>query len=370
MKDHHVPKSFAKARYDVDVYDVTYTTKWYDGTIIKATGLYFVPKNTNGAMAQVVYHHGTRIMPGRIQNLGGEEYLCLAMAVDGYIVLMPDYIGLGKGEKFHLYQHAESLGQAAVDMILAVRELNKGLEISTNEQLFLTGYSEGGYAALASQKMIQDKYSGQIHVTAVSAMSGAYDMAGVQSDVMFRPYSQPHYLPFLLKTYNEVYKVVGNDVNVIYNPPYDTLIPKLFNGERGVHQINEALPQIPKNMIRDTFLYLFVNDTNFAFTKALKMNGLYNWKPDNPLQLCYCDADEQVNPKNSLLAYKTMKKNGARHLILRRGGRKYDHYKCAIFSGLYTKMYFDSFRKGSKYGRKGPVFKRIQLGIAKVFIKK
>jgi len=370
MKDHHVPKMFAKARYDVDVYDITYMTKWYDGTSIKASGLYFVPKNFKGAMPQVVYHHGTRIKPGRIQNLGGEEYMCMAMAVDGYIVLMPDYIGLGNGEKFHLYQLAESIGQAAVDMIIAVRELNKKLDILTNEQLFLTGYSEGGYATLATQKMIQEKYSDEIKVTASSAMSGAYDMAGAQSEVMFRPYSQPHYLPFLLKSYNEVYKVVGNDINVIYKHPYDTLIPKLFDGKHGIGDINRALPEVPKNMIRDTFINLFVNDPNFAFIKALKANNVYDWKPEKPVQLCYCKADEQVTYKNSLIAYRKMRENGSRHILLRNAGKKYDHYKCAIFSSLYTKMYFDSFRKGSKYGRKGPLGKRMAIDIAKLFIKK
>ena len=369
MKDHHVPKMFAKSRYDVDVYDVTYYTKWYDGTSIKASGLYFVPKNVSKPMPQVVYHHGTRIKPGRSNNLGGEEYLCIAMATDGYIVLMPDYVGLGRGEKFHLYQMAQSIGQAAIDMILAVRELNKELNIKTNDQLFLTGYSEGGYATLATQKLIQEKYSDKIKVTASSAMSGAYDMTGAQSEVMFKPYTQPHYLPFLLKSYNEVYKVVDN-INSIYKHPYDTLIPILFDGKHGIGEINKALPEVPKNMIRDTFVNLFKNDPNFGFVKALKENNLYDWKPEQPVQLCYCKADEQVSYTNSIVAYNKMKENGAKHIMKRMAGKKYDHYKCAIFSGLYTKMYFDSFRKGSKYGRRGPVGKRIALACAKLFIKK
>ena len=338
MKDNHVPKSFVKVRYDVDIYDITYLTKWYDGTTIKATGLYFVPKNFKGAMPQVVFHHGTRIKPGRLPNLAGEEYMCVALAVDGYVVMMPDYIGLGRGEKFHLYQVAESEGQASVDMIFAARELNKQLGLNTNEQLFLTGYSEGGYATLATQKMIQEKYSSEIKVTASSAMSGAYDMAGVQSNVMFRPYSQPHYLPYLLRAYNEVYKVVGNDVNIIYKSPYDTLIPKLFDGKHDIRQINKALPEIPKNMLKDTFVNLFVNDPNFGFTLALKANGVYDWKPEQPTQLCYCNADEQVSYKNALVAYKKMRENGAKHIILRDAGKKYNHYKCAIFSSLYTKQ--------------------------------
>lgn len=370
MRKNRVPQSFVKSNYDVDVYDILYWTKWHDGSKIKASGLYFVPAGLKDALPLIVNHHGTRVISGRAKDLAGEEYMSVAMATDGYLVAMPDYIGLGRGEKFHLYQHAESIGQSTIDIIIACRELDEKLGIKRNGQLFLTGYSEGGYATLAAQKLIQEKYSDQIKVTAASAMSGAYDMAGIQSGVMFRKYSQPHYLPYLLNSYNEVYNIAGDDISVIYNPPYDSIVPMLFDGKHNIRSINNALPDVPGNMIRDSFLALFRNDTNFAFTKALKMNQLYDWKPEQPLQLCYCNSDEQVMYQNSIKAFRTMKKNGAKHIMLRNGGRKYNHYKCAIFSGLYTKMYFDSFRKGSKYGRKGPVLKRIELGIAKLFIKK
>jgi hypothetical protein len=36
---------------------------------------------------------------------------------------------------------------------------------------------------------------------------------------------------------------------------------------------------------------------------------------------------------------------------------------------MYTKLYFDSFRNGSKYGRKGNVNKRFLLALAHLAIK-
>ena len=53
---------------------------------------------------------------------------------------MPDYIGLGKGDKFHLYQNSESEATACIHMLLAVQELKTELKVKTNELLFLTGY--------------------------------------------------------------------------------------------------------------------------------------------------------------------------------------------------------------------------------------
>ncbi len=368
MKEKHVPKSLLKAKYDVDIYDVDYVSHWHDGTEILASGLYFVPRGVKGAMPQVAYHHGTRVQKGRENNIDGESYICLGLAVDGYLVLKPDYIGLGRGEKFHLYQQYESLGQATVDFLYAVRELDDTLNVQANKQLFLTGYSEGGYAAVASNKLIQEKYSKDFTVTAAAGNSGAYDMGGVQSDVMFKKYGNPHYLPYLLRGFNEVYNIVP-DINKIYKHPYDSIIPIAFASGRRLKEINGLLPEIPKDMVRDTFVELFKTDTAFLMNKALKDNSLCYWKPENPVQLCYCNADEQVTYKNSIVARDEMKKRGAKHVTLRNGGRKYGHYKCALFASMYTKLYFDSFRNGSKYGSKGNAGKRFMLAVAKLAIK-
>ncbi len=51
----HLPKSVVPANYDVDIYDVTYYTKWHDGTTIKATGLYYVPRGFKKPCAELVY---------------------------------------------------------------------------------------------------------------------------------------------------------------------------------------------------------------------------------------------------------------------------------------------------------------------------
>ena len=370
MKKNKVPKSLVKVKYVVDVYDVTYKTCWHDSTCIKASGLYFVPRNVGKDLPQVVYHHGTSTKKGRDKNIGGEDYLCIGLAVDGYAVLKPDYIGLGHGERFHIYQNIESEGQASVDMLFAIRELDKELGLQKTNQLFLTGYSQGGHATLATNKVILDRYSKEFTVTASSANSGAYDMAGVQSEVMFKEYGHPFYLPYLITGLNEVYKLFPNDPSLIYKPPYDTIMAKLFDGTYTFGQINRMLPKVPKDMIRDSLVALFQNNTaEFPLKRILQENSFMNWKPENPVQLCYCNADEQVNYKNALVARDAMKRLGAKHVTARNAGRKYGHNKCAIFASMYSKLYFDSFRNGSKHGRRGNVNKRFMLALAKLVIK-
>jgi len=369
MKKRHLPKAMIPAHYTVDIYDIIYETKWHDGSNIKASGLYFVPRNAKKPMPELIYHHGTRMNKGRSTKLGGEETISVGLAMDGYAVIFPDYVGLGHGDQFHLYQEAESMGQAAVDMLIATREFNDSMKLKTNGMLFLTGYSEGGYGALATEKLIQDKYAGKIKVTATSGMSGAYDMCGVQGEVMFKEYSRPHYLPYLLRGYNEVYNFMP-DINVIYKHPYDSIISAYFDGKHSMDQIDNVLPHIPSQMMKDTFVNLYVHDPNFPLNKALRENSLCDWKPDAPTQLCYCDSDEQVTPKNAKVAYKTMLANGAKYVTLRRAGVSFNHTRCAMISILYTKMYFDTFLHGSKHGGKGSAGQLFMADIAKLVVKK
>ena len=45
-----------------------------------------------------------------------------------------------------------------------------------NNQLFLAGYSAGGYATVATHRTMQQQYPGEFTVTAAAPAAGAYDM--------------------------------------------------------------------------------------------------------------------------------------------------------------------------------------------------
>ena len=100
------------------------------------------------------------------------------------------------------------------------------------------------------------------------------------------------------------------------------------------------------------------------------MNDVSNWKPIAPIQMCYCESDEQVLYNNAIVTRDNMLALGANNVRAKSAGKKFGHNQCAGFSVIYTKYYFDSFLKGSKKGRKGPLVKRTLLGIYKLFIKK
>lgn len=369
-KKHAIPKLIAPVNYSVDIYDVIYYTEWHDGTLIQASGLYFVPSNKNSSL--LVYNHGTRVKKkNRDINCKRESLICLIFATDGYSVVVPDYVGLGHGEKQHLYMHADTQADAGIYFLKAIEEVNNQLNIDLNNQLFITGYSQGGHAALSLHKKIQEESKDYV-VTASSPMSGPYDPLGIQGEVMFKPYTQPHYLPYLLISYNRVYNIFGdNDLSSIFNHPYDSIILDAFSQNKNfkgnaLDEINSLLPTIPVDMVKTEIVNLYHSDYNFLKV-FLKENSVYDWKPDSPVQLCYCKSDEEVLYQNSLLAYQSMRKNGSKNITKKCISRKYNHVECAGFSAVHTKFFFDSFRKGSDKGRKGPVLKRFALKIFQIF---
>jgi hypothetical protein len=365
-----IPQVISKVRNAVDVYDITYYTTYGDGSQVVASGLYFIPIQAKKAAPLLIYNHGTTIRSERKLGYNGEGQICLMFSTDGYAVCEPDYVGLGHGERRHLYIHADSEADAGIDMMKAVVELDSLMGLQRDPMIFVSGYSQGGHAAMAVSRKLQEEYSDQYQVTAASPMSGPYDFDGVQADVMFHEYTQPHYLPYLILSYNEVYKVFDDETfyEDVFSEPYNEIVKGVFNGKHSVGNINDALPIVPKDMLSDSVVNEFQNNPDFRFTKLLQENSMDNWVPEMPMQICYCRGDEEVVYTNALVAHAAMKEMGAKNVKLRKvGGKKYTHRKCADWAVVYTKFYFDSFRRGSKKGRKGPIFKRWLVGIAKGF---
>lgn len=368
-KENKIKEFISPIKYAVDVYEIMYKTRWHDGSEILASGFYYVPKNTDETFPTMVMNHGTQLKKEIDEKLSGLMVGCIAFSTDGYISLYPHYIGLGKGEKTHLYQIAESEAFANIDMLRAARELNIILNVKANNQLFITGYSQGGHATMATHKMIQEKYGNEFQVTASAPMSGAYDMTGVQADVMFEKYFNQAYLPYLILSLQEQYQIWESDIYEVFKEPYKSIIREKVNHQHKLKDVSKLLPEIPADMIRDDLVAEFKNNPEFILTKVLAENNNYNWKPESPIMLCYCNADEQVSYKNAFVAHDAMKANGAERVILRNGGKKYNHNKCALFSLINTKFFFDSIKNGKDKGRKGKLMKRFLVSLAKLAVK-
>jgi hypothetical protein len=363
-KQKKIPKILVPLRYAVDAYEVTYKGMWLDSTFITAKGVMYVP-HSDKPNAELIYDHGTRISVAQgvgIQDL--EQVICMMYSVDGYISLFPYYYGLGGGEKEHVYQDSKTEAMASIYMLKACREVYSKIGTSTTGELFLTGYSQGGHASMATHKMLESGAFNDIHLTASAPMSGAYDMTGEQSKTMFQHYDHPHYLPYLILSYQYAYHLWPGDIYDIFKPPYDTEIKKLFAQPRTMDYayIDSILPKVPSEMVRDSLVEIFKKDTNMAFTLKLKDNCLCNWVPKAPMQMCACYGDNEVTYKNTEKAYACMSPL-APQVHKRLFGKHLSHNPCAPFAIIYSKIFFDNIRTGKKHPERVPGGKALILDL-------
>lgn len=346
---------FSGAKSGVDLYKVTYTTDDVNGMRDTASGLIVLP-DVVGEYPLLCYQHGTVADRFSVPSSGANNaILAVAMASAGYIVSAADYLGLGEARGFHPYIHAATEASAAIDMLYAVRTHVATLnEYSLNDQLFVTGYSQGGHAAMAAHRELQMNHADDFTVTASSPMSGPYSISGIMKDFTFGDgdYSTPAYLPNLLFGLQEAYGNLYTDINDVFKAPYGDLSMQYFNENIDLFELNDSLVAqlnedfgiaTPKLMFQDALLTEIETNPNHPINIALADNDVYDWVPDAPMRLFYCEADEQVYYINSTFTDSLMNANGAMDVQSESKGLGLSHTGCATPASIATIAFFDSF---------------------------
>ena len=341
-----IPTGIIPIDYEVDVHRVIYNTPDVDGvTPTTASGLVFIPKDDTCSMPMMAYLHGTKILKTEaFYDLQGEWFLGVLTASSGYVMCLPDYLGLGAGPGIHPYQHARSEATASVDILRSARIICEGLELELNDQLFLVGYSQGGHSVMATHRMIQEELSEEFTVTASAPGSGPYDMSGAQLEMVasFEPYAVPGYLPYLIQSYQHVYGNLYTTLQEIYVPPYDQTLPPLLDGNSDMGQLNAAMPPVPRDIFQPAYQDAFFSDPQHPAQVALRDNDVFEWVPDAPVMFNYCRSDEEVTFQNTIVASTYMIDNGAFDIQVIERDSVIGHFACAEPSILFSKFWFDS----------------------------
>jgi pimeloyl-ACP methyl ester carboxylesterase len=176
-------------RYDVINHRLTYRTIDAQGNPIVASGLVSVPVKAGAAASPVLsYQHGTIEQDSEAPtNRATVEEPAVVLASLGYIVVAADYVGYGasKGAP-HPYLLSAPTAAAVIDLLTAAKTWRARNRVADNGQLFLIGYSEGGYATVAAHRALQT--AGGAHAASLVATApgaGPYDI-GVTLDELLR----------------------------------------------------------------------------------------------------------------------------------------------------------------------------------------
>lgn len=340
---------------DIDAYKILYTTTDLEGRLDTASGLLVIPTGVEGPLPQVIYQHGTvnsRFdVPSELR--GGWE-LALGISSFGFITIAPDFQGLGTSRGIHAYVHSESEALAAIDMLIAVQSFFSEIAVEVDDHLFITGYSQGGHAAMAAHRALERDYADAFTVTASSPMSGPYDISGAMIDFTLgdTEYSFVGYLAWTTLSYQRAYPNEISELSSIFREQYIQPIQEFANEEIDLGELNQKLRNLileesdivlPKLMYTEELLNIIQTKADHPINDAFKENDLHNWLALAPIRMMYCGMDEQVAFQNALNAEETMNQLGATDVEAVLIDENGTHGSCVVPASLKTIEFFKSF---------------------------
>jgi len=307
--------------YGYKAYKIPYITTDEEGNEVKVSGLLVIPPKLHdkvspyGGLSMVSDDHGTifankeapTVIAANQSTPDGSAIFLTSLG--GFATLQPDYIGFGdSSDHYHPFILKKSLANATVDFIKQVKIFAADNNIKLNDQLFLTGYSEGGYAAMATLKKIEDEQLTDLTVTMAAPMAGPYVMKGLADAVLnSTQIAIPSFMANVGYAYSKVY---NQDIETVINEPYASKLPTLFNGSLIRTEIDPQLTHATTGatgLFTQTFVTDYKNNAENWFAKASTENNLHLWKPKTPLRLVHCKGDTVIPYSISQGTYRAMK---------------------------------------------------------------
>jgi acetyl esterase/lipase len=203
-------------RCAVTVYKFVYATVGGRGEPTDASGALMVPgggrARCRGRRPVVLYTHGTAI--DRAEDMaaiddpknpayGTAAWIALVFAAQGYIVVAPNYAGYDISTlPYHPYLNGAQQSRDALDSLTAARQLLERIGGPTSDggKLFVTGYSQGGYVAMATLRALDAQGR---PATAGAPMSGPYALLAMADEMMLGhpDVGGTAYLPLVVNSY-------------------------------------------------------------------------------------------------------------------------------------------------------------------------
>jgi len=353
----------------IDIHQLRYNTFDAVGEATTASGALMIPAGSDpacqGPRPIVVYAHGTAAE--RAYNIAditdadnGEGLLIAAVfAAQGYIVVAPNYAGYDSSTlDHHPFLNADQQARDVEDALTAARSslpTRFAPDVSDSGKLFIMGYSQGGYVAMATHRLLQ---ASGTSVTASAPMSGPYALAAFGDAVFYGQVvaSAPLFLTFLATGYQRAYGNIYDTPTELFEAQYtadiETLLPtagarsRLFDeGHLPSDQLFSSTPPDPAyapytpatlpgdlapvfargfgpdHLTTNAFRLAYLQDAQsnpdggfpnttdglpapspaHGLRQAFKTNDLRNWVPESPVLLCAGNEDPTVLFMNTQL---------------------------------------------------------------------
>lgn len=319
------------ARFGVAAYRLVYRTVDPGGRPTTASGLLVLPQDGGHRLPTVVHHHGTLAYRGYAASVaeGPDRTVSRLYASAGRAAVAPDYLGLGTGPGPHPYIDNRSTATASLDMLRAARTAAPRLGRQLDGRVYATGFSQGGHAAMALGKALEDGAERGLRLRGVAAVGGAYDLEGSQLPGLFdgrvSPAAGAFYAAYFLTAQNRLHHLYS-DPRDVFEAPYAAHVEELFDSNHSAEQIAGKLPQSVAELLTDEW-YEKLRHPSGTLLKVLRANDFTcDWKPKAPVTLYSAAGDRDVPPANSTSCARQISAHGGSAAVVDQGG-EVGHYE-------------------------------------------
>ena len=251
----------------VDFYYIKYWTVGPDGSAQLASAALMVPTGAaapcTGPRPIVLYAHLTTTDSAYniadisdSSNSANAESAMIAtvFAAQGDIVVAPNYLGYDISTLgYHPYLDGAANASDMIDALTAARMALRSTftpNTSDDGQLYVTGYSEGGYVAMATVKAMQA--AGDV-VTASAPSSGPYALEAFGDAIFFGQVDigSTEFAPLTTTSYQHVYGNVYTQPSDVYSATYASNIATLLPSTTPIDALFQD-GQLPETALFDS----------------------------------------------------------------------------------------------------------------------
>ncbi|NQY19883.1 MAG: prolyl oligopeptidase family serine peptidase [Campylobacteraceae bacterium] len=364
---------------------IKYKTINQEGNEVLASGVLVLPTPTKAyllylkslgktfSISTIVENHGTIFTnaeaPSKsILTVGSASQgtALLMSGLSGFAVVMPDYLGYGdSNDSYHPYILKKTSARVSIDMLRASVAYMTNNNIIFNGQVYISGYSEGGYVAMAMAKELQENYSSSFNVKALAAMAGPYDVKSLADKEIDENKTMvyPAFLAYLSHSYLKAYSGLSFKDSLVYENEEN--FHKLFNGSStgttiNISLLNDTLQggyNVAKadKLFKLSFINEYKSNVNNSFKVRFSENNVFDWAPRTKVNLIHCVDDEIVPFSMSQTAYDKFISNGASKSNITLSAIPtsalstevtFIHSKCGEKAYGVAVTWFDKIRKG------------------------
>ena len=322
---------------------ISYVTVGEDDVPVNASGLLVIPTAsadyqayraslglTPFTVSMINENHGTIFTnaeaPTNVEVKNGLPDYPIAVLMSGFAgfaSVIPDYIGYGdSNDVSHPYMLKKASARSSVDMIKASMKYMQDTGVAVNHQLYVSGYSQGGYNAMATAQSIEDGALTNVNLMGVAAMAGPHAIEDLGDIVIDANHTMmyPAFLGYLADSYAYYYDDVNlADMTVETNT---TKFHNLFDGSN-INVVIHANLGLTANggfgaykadaLFKDSFITDYQNNVNSVIRPKFAENKSYtsDWTPKTKINLIHCIDDEIIPFTMSQNAFVELNATGA-----------------------------------------------------------